>query len=163
MSKAFVVDEKVVATGFAAEFVLFVISCLITPYVWGGYAKVSRSKQLEGKAYMASLFHSIWATGVSAYLFWTTRNDHMPMIYRGLYTVDGVALSLACGTILGHLVTDALYSIVFRKAMDEYTMFWQMMLHHVLFILAIAGNFYFCIFLPLFWVRRSKTLENMYV
>ena len=163
MSKAFVVDEKVVATGFAAEFALFVISCLITPYVWGGYAKVSRSKQLEGKAYMASLFHSIWATGVSAYLFWVTREDHTPMIYRGQYTVDGVALSLACGTILGHLVTDALYSIVFRKAMDEYNMFWQMMLHHVLFILAIAGNFYFCIFLPLFWVRRSKSLPSMYV
>ena len=154
----FKVNEKLVGIGFVAEFMLFVIAAWITPYLWSGFDRVSRSKQYEGKAYMASLFHSIWATGVSLYLIWTVRDDDRPMMYRGLYSVDGDVLSIACGTIVGHLITDSLFSIVFRKAMDEYTMFWQMLFHHVLFTVAIAGNFYSCVFLPLFWVRCDIAL-----
>lgn len=148
----FVPDVNLVIIGFFAEVVLFVISAWLTPYLWSHFSKVSRSKQYEGRAYMASLFHSIWATGVSLYLMWTVRNDDTEFMHRGLYTVDGFALSLACGTICGHCAIDTLYSAIFSKQMDEYNMFWQMLLHHVLFLVAIYGNFQSCIFLPMFWV-----------
>jgi hypothetical protein len=94
-NRAFEVNEMIVGMGFAAEFMLFVIAALATPYLWSGFRRVSTSKKYEGRAYMASLFHSIWATGVSMYLMWTVRNDNREMMYRGLYSVDGELLSFA--------------------------------------------------------------------
>ena len=131
------------AFGFVFQTLSFATSAFVAPLLLPGFFKRNRtttSLKYQARAQIASITHSIFAMCVSLYMMYTMRHDDESVVYRGVNTVDEFAQNFAAGTFMGHLFSDAAYSIIFRSKMKDYKLFWPMLFHHSIFAFALYLN-----------------------